>query len=486
MNPTPQIQGWCPGAWQPMASGDGLVVRVRPPLGRLTLHQALRLSRLAQVHGAGTLELSSRANVQLRGVPPERHAALLRSLAACGLLDADARSERLRNVVVDPLHRPGDGVQALALALHQALARSPELDALPAKFGWSIDGGYSTWLHGVSADIRLLRAPGLGTTAWRVQPDGLRWALAANNQQDAVAAGLALARWFAQRCLRQKAVGQRAGRMAACAKELESALHHPADENSTATATATATSTSTSMAWLADLPAGVAWVPADGVVTAQAPEHIRGDDALPGWVPGVGTLVAAPLGRVPAQAWADMVGAARRSGVTGLRITPWRMVLLESGSGIAGSVRQGCEAAAGLASSPHWITHPDDPRLRVSACTGAPGCPQAHAPTQALALACAPHVPPGAHLHVSGCAKGCARQAPATVALRAEATERGPIWAVIRQGTASQVTDERMKEAILQDNPGLLFAKNSCSTATKPRAPRSTGSPLPPSGAKPS
>ncbi|MFI8615122.1 precorrin-3B synthase [Acidovorax sp. NPDC077693] len=478
MNPTPQIQGWCPGAWQPMASGDGLVVRVRPPLGRLTLHQALRLSRLAQVHGAGTLELSSRANVQLRGVPPERHAALLRSLAACGLLDADARSERLRNVVVDPLHRPGDGVQALALALHQALARSPDLDALPAKFGWAIDGGYSTWLHGVSADIRLLRAPGPGTTAWRVQPDGLRWALTANNQQDAVAAGLALARWFAQRCVHQKTLGQRPGRMAAGVKELESALHHPTDENSTAT--------STSVAWLADLPAGVAWVPADAVVSAQAPEHIRGDDALPSWVPGVGTLVAAPLGRVPARAWADMVRAARRSGATGLRITPWRMVLLECVADSAGGTPDAPDQASSLAPGPHWITHPDDPRLRVSACTGAPGCPQAHAPTLALALACAPHVPPGAHLHVSGCAKGCARQAPATVTLRAEATERGPIWAVIRQGTASQVNGERMEEAILQDNPGLLFAKNSCSTATKPRAPRSTGSPLPPSGAKPS
>ena len=480
MNPTPQIQGWCPGAWQPMASGDGLVVRVRPQLGRLTLHQALRLSRLALVHGAGTLELSSRANVQLRGVPPERHAALLRSLAACGLLDADARSERLRNVVVDPLHRPGDGVQALALALHQALARSPDLDALPAKFGWAVDGGYSTWLRGVSADIRLVRAPGRGANAWHVRPDGLRWRLTAESPQDAVAAGLALARWFAQRCVRQKSLGQRPGRMAACAEELERALHYPADENSTATFT------STLVAWLAGLPAGVAWVPADGVVSAQASEPPLEGDALPCQVPGVGTLVAAPLGRVPAQAWADMVCAARRRGVTGLRVTPWRMVLLECGSGIAGSGMQGLEDAAGLASSSHWITHPDDPRLRVSACTGAPGCPQAHAPTQALALACAPHVPPGAHLHVSGCAKGCARQAPATVTLRAEATERGPIWAVIRQGTASQVTDERIEDPILQDNPGLLFAKNSCSTATKPRAPRSTGSPLPPFGAKPS
>lgn len=436
MNPTPHIQGWCPGAWQPMASGDGLVVRVRPPLGRLTLHQALRLSRLAQVHGAGVLELSSRANVQLRGVPPERHAALLRSLAACGLLDADARSERLRNVVVDPLHRPGDGVQALAQALHQALAQAPDLDALPAKFGWAIDGGRSPWLHGVSADIRLLRAPDLGATAWRVQPDGLSRALAALNAQDAVAAGLALARWFAQRCDHLSASGQRPGRMAACAPELKNALHRTAS-------------------WLVGLPAGVKWVPAEGAVSAPASGHRLAGDAVPCEVSGVGTLVAAPLGRVPAQAWADMVRAARGGGATGLRITPWRMVLLERGTEVAGA-----RHATDLAPGPHWITHPDDPRLRVSACTGAPGCPQAHAPTQALALACAHQVPPGAHLHVSGCAKGCARQAPATVTLRAETTERGPVWAVIRQGTASQVADEQLADAILQDNPGLLFAQN--------------------------
>ena len=66
-----------------MASGDGLVVRVRPPLGRLTVAQARRLARLALVHGTGVLELSSRANVQLRGIAPGRHAAVLRALAAC-------------------------------------------------------------------------------------------------------------------------------------------------------------------------------------------------------------------------------------------------------------------------------------------------------------------------------------------------------------------------------------------------------------------
>ena len=35
----PQVFGWCPGALRPMMSGDGLVVRLRVPMGRLNPDQ---------------------------------------------------------------------------------------------------------------------------------------------------------------------------------------------------------------------------------------------------------------------------------------------------------------------------------------------------------------------------------------------------------------------------------------------------------------
>lgn len=420
-----------------MASGDGLVVRVRPPQGRLTLHQALRLSRLAQVYGAGVLELSNRANVQLRGVQPEHHAALLRALAGCGLLDVDARSERLRNVVTDPLHQPGDGVQALGLALQQSLRIATDLDALPAKFGWVIDGGHTTWLQGVSADIRLTRSPGGTAPTWQVRPDGLPWALTAITPHDAVNAGLALARWFAQRCQQRKNQGLRPGRLADCAQEISNHLDTDAQ--------------AAPAAWPPGLPSGVTW----GEVT---PLQSTGD-AQPGWVSGVGWLVGAPLGRVSAAAWGRLARTLlQRGGIDALRVTPWRMVLIECGADV--HTLRSVWTDAGLDNTTHWVTHPSDSRLRVSACTGAPGCTQAHAATQALALACAPHVPEGAHLHVSGCAKGCARQAPATVTLRAEPAHGEAIWAVVRQGTAGGLAAEQIPQSILQDNPGLLFAKN--------------------------
>ncbi len=89
------------------------------------------------------------------------------------------------------------------------------------------------------------------------------------------------------------------------------------------------------------------------------------------------------------------------------RVTPWRTVLLE------GTAEP--PAIEGL------ITNAADPFLRVTACTGAPACPQAHLPTRPLARALAPHVPAGGQLHVAGCAKGCAHPAACNYTLTATA-----------------------------------------------------------------
>ena len=79
MTAAPEIKGWCPGALRPMQSGDGLVVRIRPPLGRLTPAQALAIATAAQTHGNGIIDLSARANLQLRGVTDGSHPALFES-----------------------------------------------------------------------------------------------------------------------------------------------------------------------------------------------------------------------------------------------------------------------------------------------------------------------------------------------------------------------------------------------------------------------
>ena len=62
------VKGWCPDAYRPMAAGDGLLVRVRPRLARLTREQTLGLCAAAIAYGSGEIDVTQRANLQLRGV----------------------------------------------------------------------------------------------------------------------------------------------------------------------------------------------------------------------------------------------------------------------------------------------------------------------------------------------------------------------------------------------------------------------------------
>ena len=93
-----EIKGWCPSALRPMASGDGLVVRLRPRGGRLSSARASHIAELSSRYGNGLIDLTGRANLQIRGVVAESHEALIEALARLGLVDAAviATAERLK------------------------------------------------------------------------------------------------------------------------------------------------------------------------------------------------------------------------------------------------------------------------------------------------------------------------------------------------------------------------------------------------------
>lgn len=117
----PVVQGWCPGALRPMMSGDGLVVRVRPRGGRLSADQAAGIAALSAQYGNGLLDLSNRANLQLRGITPAGYPALIEQLHALGCLDATPEPEAMRNIMVSPFWQQ-DETQSIARALKSALA----------------------------------------------------------------------------------------------------------------------------------------------------------------------------------------------------------------------------------------------------------------------------------------------------------------------------------------------------------------------------
>ncbi len=184
------VKGWCPGALRPMQSGDGLVVRVRPFGGRLEARQIVGLAELADRFGNGLIDVTRRANLQIRGVSAEDHRPLLDGLARLQLLDLDADIEARRNILVTPFWGSGDETQSLAAELEEALANSDL--ALPTKFGFAIDDGRSRVLAGDSADIRIERDR---SGRLLVRADGERLGRSVARGQ-AVSTALALANWF--------------------------------------------------------------------------------------------------------------------------------------------------------------------------------------------------------------------------------------------------------------------------------------------------
>lgn len=186
----PEVKGWCPGAFRPMMSGDGLVVRVRPPLGEVSPAQAVGLADLAERHGSGVIEATARANLQLRGVSEQVYPALMQGLRSLGLL-GDADSEARRNLVLDPFH--AQGTRRVALGLLEGLSRSEFAD-LPGKFGFVIDPGTPRRLAGISGDIRIE-----GTSGGMIlRADGSATGRLLGTTKEAVSLGLQLARWFVE------------------------------------------------------------------------------------------------------------------------------------------------------------------------------------------------------------------------------------------------------------------------------------------------
>ena len=124
------IRGWCPTVHAPMLSGDGLLVRVKPFGGRLSAPALAALAEAAACYGNGIIELTSRGNLQIRGMhAPADFAA---AMVAAGLADPDPAREARRNVTA----LPGSD-DALVAEAEAVLSETP---GLPAKFGVSVDG----------------------------------------------------------------------------------------------------------------------------------------------------------------------------------------------------------------------------------------------------------------------------------------------------------------------------------------------------------
>jgi precorrin-3B synthase len=364
-----------------MLSGDGYIFRLRLTNGVLSFDRAKIFAELARRFGNGAFDLSARANLQMRGVRSEDIAPLQQELAMLGLLDADARTEAVRNIVPSPLagfdaSAPLDA-RPLVEALEALLARETALHDLPPKFGFSIDGGGVLSLAGLVTDIDFVAvSPGLlevslgGVAAGFVSPENL------------VAAAEGLARNFLRlrgEDRRMSALGARIG-VAPLVANLSTVI--VSSESDAANQRPRAGS---------------------GLLRSTRNDGGKADNSQ--FLGAHENFVGAGLlfGRIEADALEALACEAQEQGAKELRLTPWRALLA------VGLAPDGARKLAENLEAHGFILDVGDARLAFSACPGAPACPHALADVRGVALALAPHWRANAgRIHVSGCVKGCA------------------------------------------------------------------------------
>ncbi|KLK92485.1 hypothetical protein AA309_14205 [Microvirga vignae] len=372
-------RGWCPGVRRPMATGDGLLVRLHLLGGSLPADRARLVAGAARKHGNGHLDITGRGNLQIRGVRDETYPALLALLEREGLVEPEGNGPP-HPAVTSPLAGidPHDRFDALALA--RAIEdRARSIDGLPAKFFIAVDGGGSMPLDAIGADLHLL-AQGEGNAAafGVASPEGLEWIGAAGLSRVPEAVAGILSGYAGMR----KAGLTKARRL----RHLEQGL-------------------------VRELADAAALEPTSPPCTRSPARragilHAEGDKAV---------LLALPFGRCGSAQLEQAAAWSERFGMGEIRPSFTRGIMLP---GIAET------HLATLLDEAHrsgFITEAQDPRLSLLACPGKPDCASALTPAPADALriasACGHLLSQGVTLHVSGCRKGCAHPSRANLTL---------------------------------------------------------------------
>jgi precorrin-3B synthase len=357
-------QDACPGALQVHQAADGALARVRLPGGVINAAQLQALAEVAEQFGAGTLELTGRGNLQVRGIGDP--AAVAAAVAAAGLLPSPTH-ERVRNIVASPLSGRVGGradVGPWVRELDEAIQADPALADLPGRFWFSLDDG-SADVSGLAADVGV-----------HVLPDGVALLLAGHDtgvrldRDESVPVLISVARRF----LRVRGNAWRVDELA--------------DPD----------------VLLGDL---ARITPAGGRFEPGRPPI--------GWIPqdpgrsGPGSVAlgaAVPLGVLTARQ-ARFVAAIDAPIV----VTPWRSLVIADLDESVADTSLRVLAPLGLVfdANSRW--------LDVSACVGSPGCAQSRADVRAEAARAAESGPVAGAVHYVGCERACGRPSHATVLL---------------------------------------------------------------------
>lgn len=373
---------------------DGGLARLRLTGGALSADAARAVARAARECGSGVIEVTNRANLQLRGIRADAHARLVDIASAAGLAPATKGADDIRNLMLSPL--ASDATRTLAAELVAAMQADTALHALSPKFALQLDGGeqlamldhpHDLWLAALDDGARF--AYGLAGTIPRHAHDTPALGVISRDDvvpfvTDMLRRFLALARPDEHR---MRDLLARAGTHALAFPEPEAALRSWRRTSSDAT-----------------LRLG-----AHGGTNTQTMAYAGAQ---------------APLGRLDAATLDALAAIATTYAAGRLAMTPWQSVLIpdlapHAARDVLRELRR-----LGLA------TEPRDPFARLIACAGSAGCAKSRADTKSDAQRLAPLLPAHAlaQVHLSGCERSCAAAHPVATTLLARAPGRYDLY----------------------------------------------------------
>jgi precorrin-3B synthase len=491
-------RGACPGLSAPMPTGDGLLVRL--VVGdAVPLDAFAALCAAARAHGNGTMEVTARGSLQVRGLTPLSAPLFASEAARLDIVDGVP-------VLTGPLRDDADAIidaNSLAAELRQAIAHAHL--ALGPKVLVIIDGGGSLHLDALSADIRLrvvgsASAPRLLVALGRL--------LAPSRQLPDPYVLTEPVSYGTAPLLPLPACGERVGvrgpfhdsERENLALRLAARPPHPARKSEltsprkrgevlasrTASLLPPPQEGGGSPVWLGviapervvDVVLGLLREIAAHGPAARAADVIRAADfdatrsrfaIEPAAVPAPRPLaemvgrhllrdgsmalgVALPFGHAQADALAELAHLAAAHGVRAIRPAPDRALML------IGVSPPDADSLAAAAEQLGFVVAAGDPRRRIAACPGAPACASGHIEARRLAAALAPQLAglrEGIAVHVSGCAKGCAHPRPAALTVVGDAQGCG----IIRNATARTIPRYHVAPGQLTAEVARTFAE---------------------------
>lgn len=124
---------------------DSFMLRCRIPAGELTSVQLRGLAGMAEEYGDGKAAITTRSNLQIRGIAPANLVNTLTRLTGLGLTARGSGVDNVRNITASPTAGidPQEllDVRPYAHALHHYILNHRDLYDLPRKFNVAFEGG---------------------------------------------------------------------------------------------------------------------------------------------------------------------------------------------------------------------------------------------------------------------------------------------------------------------------------------------------------